>query len=91
VAWLCSLIFPDGVVAIRELEKAITILANGEMRSLIIDESLMSLNVTKLMAMIPINEAKQRLQDLIDAVSQLRDSSGNIQVSFEAKGNPYAG
>ena len=30
----------------------------------------MSLNVTKLLAMIPINEAKQRLQDLIDAVSQ---------------------
>ncbi len=30
----------------------------------------MSLNVTKLMAMIPINEAKPRLQDLIDAVSQ---------------------
>ncbi|WP_242058608.1 type II toxin-antitoxin system Phd/YefM family antitoxin [Microcoleus sp. FACHB-SPT15] len=67
---LCSLIFPDGVVAIRELEKAIAILINAEVRSLIIDESLMSLNVTKLMAMIPINEAKQRLQDLIDAVSQ---------------------
>ena len=30
----------------------------------------MSLNVTQLMAMIPINEAKHRLQDLIDAVSQ---------------------
>jgi prevent-host-death family protein len=30
----------------------------------------MSLNVTQLMAMIPINEAKQRLQDLIDAVNQ---------------------
>ena len=70
MALLCSLIFPDGVVAIRELEKAIAILINAEVRSLIIDESLMSLNVTKLMAMIPINEAKQRLQDLIDAVSQ---------------------
>ncbi len=55
---------------VRLINWAIAILANAEMRSLIIDESVMSLNVTKLMAMIPINEAKQRLQDLINAVSQ---------------------
>ncbi|MEQ8467161.1 MAG: type II toxin-antitoxin system Phd/YefM family antitoxin [Coleofasciculus sp. E1-EBD-02] len=35
-----------------------------------IDPSVSSLNLTKLMSMIPIHKAKQQLQDLIDAVSQ---------------------
>jgi antitoxin YefM len=34
------------------------------------EKGIVRLNLIQLMAMIPINEAKQRLQDLIDAVSQ---------------------
>ena len=40
---------------------------------------------------IVYDQGKESIRTFTVIITELRDSSGNIQVSFEAKGNPYAG
>ena len=40
---------------------------------------------------IVYDQGKESIRTFPVIITELRDSLGNIQVSFEAKGNPYAG